>query len=66
MTFGDKIDVWRRDLTHQQRADLLGVPLDTFRGWLYDKHAPSKFVQRQVENRMKETMVVPITPGVAT
>ncbi len=51
-SFAEKLKGWKPELRHKERAALLGVELDTFRGWLYGRHTPSLFVQKAIEEKM--------------
>lgn len=48
-TFAKNLSKWKLALKHKERAALLGVPLDTFRGWLYGKAVPSDFARKTIE-----------------
>ena len=53
-TFAEKLSKWMPLLKHKEKADILGIPLDTFRGWLYGKHLPTDFVRQEVDRLMEE------------
>jgi hypothetical protein len=53
-TFSGKLKKWRPELRHKERASILGVELDTFRGWLYGKHTPNRFVLEAIEKKIAE------------
>lgn len=50
--FLEKLRLWKPELRHKERAALLGVELDTFRGWLYGRHVPNPFVQNTLLEKM--------------
>lgn len=46
---------WRDalNITAPQAAEKLGIPFDTYRGWEFGKHTPSKFVRRALMAAMR-------------
>lgn len=52
--FAERLEKWRTDLLHKERAALLGVELETFRNWLYGKNEPSELAIAELERRMAQ------------
>ncbi len=58
--FAAELRTWRGKRLQKEAADILGVPLDTYRGWEYESSKPSEapsmceIRQRMSENPQKE------------
>lgn len=52
MLFKDLLKQWRGSRLQKEAADLLDIPLGTYRKWEYGKRTPTKITLAQVEQRM--------------
>lgn len=55
MTFAEELRAWRGKLLQKEAAEILKVPLDTYRGWEHSQREPSDAPSKsEILRRMKE------------
>ncbi len=47
-----KLRIWRGRLFQKEAADLLGIPVSTYRKYEYGKRSPTKLALAELERRM--------------
>lgn len=50
--FKDRLKKWRGKKYQKEAADLLGVPLPTYRKWECGKRTPNKFVRSVIDSKI--------------
>jgi hypothetical protein len=60
MAFAQELKSWRGKLLQKEAADILKVPLDTYRAWEHGQHEPKEVVTKsEIVRRMAEYKNVP-------